>query len=329
MWRWGGRPRERPLRHRRPRAQDGAPFSRHYPRRLALLPLERFRDPLPDLLVGLEPWRTVQVQPDRIGHLALRTEEVVRPHHLAGSSPDARRRRPEPRPLRAATNQAGGHRIGQGVGHLVDDVGRLLELDRAVGTGCPERLFAGEGRVQGPGHDRSEVLGEPRQLAVRVGENAVPVIREYAIGVEADAVPLCRQPEGVLEHSGGECRWAEQEHAGEAAPGEEVGGAFDDAARGGHSRCQGTRCAAGRDKGFWMVASGVLPGPSARRTTSSVERTLGRVQCIRGRSGRRATTSASAAASSSSRALAASPPTSTARSTKSRSCPASLWARRR
>ncbi len=78
-------------------------------------------------------------------------------------------------------------------------------------------------------------LGQP---GIRVGDDHVEVIREYAEGVHPDIAPVCRDREEVLEDFVTLLRGPENEATLGAAASDEVGGARQDLSRKGHGRSQ-------------------------------------------------------------------------------------------
>jgi len=183
----------------------------------------------------LEATRADDLEADDFGHAAVVPEEVLGASGGDVSACDGSLEGADTWPVLDGIDQIGGGRIGEGVGHLAEDVVGLGEADDGGRLGGPEVLEAVEMGVLAAGEEPVEMLGEDGEVAVGVVDACVVVVRHCdrkydlylrAIGGQGQAVD-----EGVV----GVFVGAQEEAPLGTAAGDHVVATGNDLAREGHA----------------------------------------------------------------------------------------------
>jgi len=128
---------------------------------------------LPEILEAVRPGN---VQADDFRHAAVVAEEVLGPRGSDVPAGDSGVERRNARPFLDGVDQVRRGRIGEGVGHLFNNVVGFDQADDGSGFGGPEVFEAAEVSVLAAGEKSVEMLGEDREIAVRVVDACVVMV---------------------------------------------------------------------------------------------------------------------------------------------------------
>jgi len=163
---------------------------------------------------------------------------VEKPGRLAGDEGQVfldDGQRLDARPVMDLLDEVARAGIGDGVGHLGEDVLGIGQLDHGGLLGGPEGLPAPAQAVLVFCEELMKVLEEYRQTPAVVDDDRVIVIRAGAEADEADVALAARKRQAVNEGVVGLAVRAHEEAALGAAPGDEVAAAWDDGTGQGHA----------------------------------------------------------------------------------------------